>query len=143
MCLDVLDWILKLTGAQNWLYQHELTPQWAKVAWALLHVVYWTIESQLIKRLWTICHLLKAVQRDWWCLSCFYKTPEVASEPAHNWPVNRYLYDRQATADGGMISALCVYVCLCLCVLVLWSEIEASATKHTHSKCGNGFQTNQ
>jgi len=28
----------------------------------------------------------------------------VASEPTHNWPVNRYLYDRQGETDGGMIS---------------------------------------
>lgn len=65
----------------------------------------------------------------------------MASEPAHNWPVNRYLYDRQGKADGGMISVQHVHVCVSVCVLVLWTEIEASATKHTHSKCGNGFQT--
>lgn len=30
---------------------------------------------------------------------------------------------------------------VCVCVFLLWSEIEASASKHIHSKCGNGFQT--
>lgn len=46
----------------------------------------------------------------------------MASEPAHNWPVNRYLYVRQGKADGGTISVqharpctrarVCVFVCV-------------------------------
>ena len=48
----------------------------------------------------------------------FYKTPKSASEPAHNWPVNQYLYDRQGKADGGMISVQHVLVCLCESVCV-------------------------
>lgn len=95
-------------------------------------MVCWTIESQLIKEPWTICHLLKVVQKDWWCLSCFYKTPEVASEPAHNWPVNRYLYVRAGKAGESTISVqhvrLCVSVsvsvsvsvCVCVCVLCVY-----------------------
>ena len=43
------------------------------IAWGIYRIT----ETQLIKRLWTICHILKAAQKDWWCLSCFYKTPMV------------------------------------------------------------------
>lgn len=75
----------------------------------------------------------------------FYKTPKVAPEPAHNWPLDQYRHNRQGKNDGSMLSALhvsvsvvvrvrgcvCVYWhgCVCVCVLEPESEIEASATK--------------
>lgn len=52
----------------------------------------------------------------------FYKTPEVASEPAHNWPLNQYLYSRQGRDDGGtFFNPVYIGVCVCECVPKLGS----------------------